>query len=171
MQESFGQRFVQANILPPNAHDIDWSAAPLHFKLYSNCEQIACTYRAVEQRASDTPEHLTRELVGRILADIYGLTRQNHRIGQGLSPQQADSLKTSSVTEDVKQAPLTSAFALLRPVPSGGALFPCEIYLLIGQGEDFSPGLYHYDAAHHALDILRQNDYSPILGNYLAHLA
>jgi SagB-type dehydrogenase family enzyme len=46
---------------------------------------------------------------------------------------------------------------LKRPAPSGGGLYPIEAYLALGDG------LYHYDAAHHALDLVRAGDHRPVL--------
>lgn len=49
------------------------------------------------------------------------------------------------------------AVRLKRPAPSGGALYPIEAYL----GD--AAGLHHYDAAHHALDLVRPGDHRPLL--------
>ncbi|MDR6594484.1 SagB/ThcOx family dehydrogenase [Saccharothrix longispora] len=48
---------------------------------------------------------------------------------------------------------------LKRPAPSGGALYPIEAYVALGD----PAGLYHYDAAHHALDLVRAGDHRPLL--------
>lgn len=47
---------------------------------------------------------------------------------------------------------------LRRPHPSGGALFPIEIYLGIFRGKDISRGLYHYIILSHQLELISQND-------------
>jgi SagB-type dehydrogenase family enzyme len=39
-----------------------------------------------------------------------------------------------------------------RPHPSGGARYPLETYVAVGQCEGIEPGLYHYDAAGHRLE-------------------
>ncbi|OKI16194.1 hypothetical protein A6A25_12965 [Saccharothrix sp. CB00851] len=49
------------------------------------------------------------------------------------------------------------AVRLKRPAPSGGALYPIEAYIALTEG------LYHYDAAHHALDLVRPGDHRPLL--------
>ena len=41
---------------------------------------------------------------------------------------------------------------LERPVPSGGGLYPLELYLLVQDVEGVEPGIYHYGALHHTLD-------------------
>ncbi|WP_051256500.1 SagB family peptide dehydrogenase [Cystobacter fuscus] len=39
-----------------------------------------------------------------------------------------------------------------RPHPSGGARYPLETYVVVGQCEGLEPGLYHHDAAGHRLE-------------------
>lgn len=43
---------------------------------------------------------------------------------------------------------------LTRPVPSGGGLYPLEIYLLVRRVRGLQPGVYHYAALDHALEQL-----------------
>jgi SagB-type dehydrogenase family enzyme len=47
-----------------------------------------------------------------------------------------------------------------RVIPSGGALYPLEIFLHAHKVDGLAPGLYHYDPEEHNLDILRQSDES-----------
>lgn len=48
---------------------------------------------------------------------------------------------------------------LRRHVPSGGALYPSELYLWVGGFQNLPDGIYHYDPAHHQLAQLRQGDF------------
>ncbi|SPF36844.1 McbC-like oxidoreductase [Candidatus Sulfopaludibacter sp. SbA4] len=47
-----------------------------------------------------------------------------------------------------------------RVIPSGGALYPLEIFLHAGKVDGLAPGLYHYDPEDHNLDVLRDRDES-----------
>ena len=42
----------------------------------------------------------------------------------------------------------------LRAVPSGGALYPLEIYAVLARVEGAEPGLYHFDSLRPALEVL-----------------
>ena len=44
---------------------------------------------------------------------------------------------------------------LERPVPSGGGLYPLEVYLLARRVESLEPGIYHYAVLPHALEQVR----------------
>ncbi len=48
----------------------------------------------------------------------------------------------------------------LRTAPSAGALYPIETYLSINRTETLQSGLYHYDVESHALEILKEGDFS-----------
>jgi SagB-type dehydrogenase family enzyme len=144
------QRYIQANVQPPDPREVDWPAKPLPFKLYRNCEQIPLGYGGTGSAQ-----------IGQMLVDIYGLTRQSHSIAM------FHPMLRYLPQEETGAMPFYTA--LLRPVPSGGALFPCELYLLVTPSQDLPAGIYHYDAAHHALDILVQGDYTAHLQSALAH--
>lgn len=45
-----------------------------------------------------------------------------------------------------------------RTAPSAGALYPLEIYLIVGKVDKLSPGIYHYIPAKHMLQKLREGD-------------
>ncbi|MDR6224025.1 SagB family peptide dehydrogenase [Desmospora profundinema] len=55
-----------------------------------------------------------------------------------------------------------------RFVPSGGALYPNELYVYLNMDE-VSRGIYHYDAAHHRLVLLRKGDYDSYLARALGY--
>ena len=61
---------------------------------------------------------------------------------------------TFGVREWVDVPPL-GKFAL-KTSPSGGALHPIEAYVVARDVEEISPGIYHYDASRHRLELLRR---------------
>jgi SagB-type dehydrogenase family enzyme len=54
-----------------------------------------------------------------------------------------------------------------RAVPSGGALYPLEIYLHTSRVEELEAGLYHYNPLRHELRLLRHGDDSRRLSEAL----
>jgi SagB-type dehydrogenase family enzyme len=53
--------------------------------------------------------------------------------------------------------------APLRSVPSGGALYPLEVYVLASRVDGLEPGLYHFDPLRRVLEVLRTEDPQPDL--------
>lgn len=47
----------------------------------------------------------------------------------------------------------------LRASPSAGALYPIEIYVVVGNVEKLKPGIYHYNVLEHSLELLKEGDF------------
>lgn len=122
----------------PEAHKIDWNAAPPRYHRYPGVERFILNW--------DPAEH--HQKLDRLLRDLYGLTRV-----RWIYP-------VDSQFRFLRGSP---SVAIGRPVPSGGALYPLSLYLATGANQEVPPGLYHYDAAHHALDLLRPGDHRTAL--------
>ena len=71
--------------------------------------------------------------------------------GAAITPQQLSTLLAAAYGIQGRLT-LGGLEFLERPVPSGGGLYPLEIYLLIREVADVAPGIYHYAALHHALE-------------------
>ena len=54
-----------------------------------------------------------------------------------------------------------------RVIPSGGALYPLEIYIHATRVDGLQTGLYHYDPEDHALDVLRTVDESETISRMM----
>jgi SagB-type dehydrogenase family enzyme len=52
-----------------------------------------------------------------------------------------------------------SDYLLLRSNPSGGALYPIEVYPIVFRGRDVAPGLYHYAPREHALELITAGEF------------
>lgn len=46
----------------------------------------------------------------------------------------------------------------MRSVPSGGALYPLEVYPAVRAVDGLAPGLYHYDPSRHLLEVVDERD-------------
>jgi len=46
----------------------------------------------------------------------------------------------------------------LRTVPSAGALYPLEIFLVVGRVENLDPGVYQYDPKSHSISKIKDGD-------------
>ncbi len=136
----------------PNFYD-----QPSRFKIYFDVERVALSTNFPRSLASmadilervSTPQSESRSLSTDELATILqfahgALTRR---------------LK---ITWNHDARPLAvyhaSPFAYGRGTPSGGGMYPTEIYWASGSSGKLVPGLYHYDNAHHALERLFTGD-------------
>jgi SagB-type dehydrogenase family enzyme len=72
---------------------------------------------------------------------------------------------TWGVREWVAVPPL-GRFAV-KTSPSGGALHPIEAYVVARDVEGISPGIYHYDAARHRLELLRRGATREQMSDYV----
>lgn len=48
----------------------------------------------------------------------------------------------------------------MRSAPSGGALYPIEIYLIVARVESLKPGLYHFQVSDSSLELVAEGDFS-----------
>lgn len=132
-RDNVGQEYVRVGESRPLPKTVDWDNTPSLFKLYRGCPKVPLD------------DH-TNSVVGRFLRDVYGLTRQRWTAPGEVSPR--GRRRTAARAKP-------SASTTMRPVPAGGARYPCELYLLAGPDQPVPPGVYHYDPAHHGLDVLR----------------
>lgn len=56
-----------------------------------------------------------------------------------------------------------SGMHLLRTAPSAGALYPFETYLYVDKVEDVPQGLYHFNVADFALDLIQDGNFNQLL--------
>ena len=83
---------------------------------------------------------------------------------RSLLPQQLSAVLGLSYRVTNPEAVIDETFpGPRRPVPSGGALYPLELYLAVLDVEDVAPGLYHYHPVQHCLEELHQTAPEPAL--------
>jgi SagB-type dehydrogenase family enzyme len=132
------------------ATPIDWAAAPPAHQRYPTAGRITLPWAA--PATPWPPVEPGPPLFGALLRELQGP-------------------RTSWVHQAALDPNATGAGPLVtirRPVPSGGALYPIETYLCAGASADAEAGLYHYDAAHHCLDLIRPGDHRGAVAETLA---
>ncbi|MFC4799698.1 SagB family peptide dehydrogenase [Neobacillus sp. GCM10023253] len=143
--------FEPEKITPPD-WQVDWDDAPLPYKLYRGLPEIPLTGDVpltLEKREADA--RIGLEELGAFLWYVYGLTRYAQY----------------GFLEDPEDKTTVSYLQLLRKfVPSGGALYPNELYVY-AKIKDVPTGIYHYDVAHHSLRLLREGNYDSYLSRSL----
>jgi len=137
----------------PQDVEIDWENAPLPYKLYRHLPAFPL--------ASDVPLTLTskREQEKPTLRDIGHFLWYTFGLAQ----------LSQSVMEQNSEEDLEQTLQLCRRfVPSGGGLYPSEIYIYL-KLEELPNGIYHYDVAHHRLILLREGQFDRYLGSALGN--
>jgi SagB-type dehydrogenase family enzyme len=125
----------------PPGWEVDWEDAPLPYKLYQGLPVFPLSHEVpltLEQR--EPPEQPSLRKVSSFLYYVFGLTQ----------------LSQTALSSGEEGPDLMQSFR--RFVPSGGALYPNELYVYL-KTEDFPAGVYHYDAARHSLVLLREGNY------------
>lgn len=134
--------FDTEKTFPPN-WQVDWEDAPLPYKLYQGLSTISLSGEVpltIKKREGvQTP---SLEELGQFLWYVYGLTQYAQ----------------STFIDGTKERNVGFTQSLRRFVPSGGGLYPNELYVYV-KLDDAPAGIYHYDVAHHRLILLREGNY------------
>ena len=142
-----------AEKIRPSDWKINWEDAPLAYKLYRNLPEFPLS--------SDVPLTLKRrkfykepdlDEVGHFLWYVYGLSQLSQLPFNWVWNKQAVNL-----------IQLYRRFA-----PSGGGLYPSELYIYLKVGH-LPVGIYHYDVAHHRLLLLREGNFDSYLSRALGN--
>jgi SagB-type dehydrogenase family enzyme len=132
--------------------EVDWEDAPLPYKLYRGLPTVPLsTDVPVSLTESHPPLQPTLERIGHFLWYVYGITG----VSQSVDPD--DSEEESYPVHSCR-----------RFAPSGGALYPNELYLYL-KLDDLPDGIYHYDVAHHCLVLLREGNVDSFLERSLGN--
>lgn len=127
----------------PSDMEVDWEDAPLPYKLYRGQPVVPLSAQVpLTLEGEGVAAKPDLHGVGDLLWYVYGLAQ---------------------ISE-----PLSTIYSYRRFVPSGGALYPSEIYVYL-KVEAVPFGVYHYDAAHHRLVLLRAGNFDDYLGRALGN--
>ncbi|MEH7305894.1 SagB family peptide dehydrogenase [Neobacillus drentensis] len=122
---------------------VDWEDAPLSYKLYRGLPVVPFSLEVpLTLEGQEPPVKPDLRKVGHFLWFVYGLTQ----VSQSVFPLDSTD-KTANLVQSYR-----------RFAPSGGALYPNELYVYL-KIEDLPFGVYHYDVAHHRLVLLREGNF------------
>ncbi|KAB7707097.1 SagB/ThcOx family dehydrogenase [Bacillus aerolatus] len=135
----------------PVDSEVDWEDAPLPYKLYRGLPVFPLSLEVPltleEWKAPEQPDFWK---ISYFLWYVFGLTQFSE-----------------TAFPSIDQAPeLMQSFR--RFAPSGGALYPNELYMYLKM-EDLPVGVYHYDVAHHRLVLLREGNFDSYIAQALGN--
>ncbi|WP_416728642.1 SagB family peptide dehydrogenase [Fictibacillus sp. JL2B1089] len=137
--------YETAKITPPD-WEVNWEDAPLPYKLYQGLPFVELS--SVFPDSLEHTEKPTLNHISHFLMYTFGLTEVSQ------SFPFVDRLDTWTTCR--------------RFVPSGGALYPSELYIYL-KIDDLAHGIYHYDVAHHRLVCLRKGNFDDYLKQALGN--
>jgi SagB-type dehydrogenase family enzyme len=146
-------QFDPDKVKPPD-WEANWEDAPLPYKLYRRlpafplCAEVPLTLAGCRVQAKAGLRD-----IGHFLWYVFGLAQVSH---------------TVFVMDSIEDAAGFPQQTNRRFVPSGGGLYPSELYIYL-KLEDLPAGIYHYDAAHHRLLLLREGNFDSYLGRALGN--
>lgn len=137
------------NLSPPG-WEVDWMDAPLPYKLYQDVPAFSLPLEVpLSLEKVEAPAHPDLFTIGHCLWYTFAVAK----VSQTLDPFE-------QITEPYQ--------SLRRFVPSGGGLYPSELYIYL-KLPDLPVGVYHYDSAHHRLLLLRKGNFDSFLKGALGH--
>ncbi|OFW75694.1 MAG: hypothetical protein A2201_08280 [Alicyclobacillus sp. RIFOXYA1_FULL_53_8] len=122
---------------------VNWDDAPLPFKLYRRLPTFELSHEVPLTIPRPDANLAAPELsdIGHFLWYTFGLSQRSYFVEVGDVPDEEIKVSTAS----------------RRFVPSGGGLYPSELYVYLKM-EPLPVGVYHYDVAHHRLVLLRKGN-------------
>lgn len=127
--------------------EVDWEDGPLPYKLYHDLPEIPLSLdiplTLEDQKAPVKPD---LRKISHFLWYVYGMTQ----FSQTVTPKNSAERQQDSM------------HSYRRFAPSGGALYPNELYVYL-KIDDVPDGVYHFDVSHHRLVLLREGNFDDYL--------
>ena len=136
------ERANQANWEP------NWEDAPLPYKLYKGLPVVPLSVEVpLSLSENQPPAKPDIQGIGHFLWYVYGMTQ---------------------VSESVFSEDDYPTYSNRRFAPSGGGLYPNELYVYL-KIDDLPEGIYHYDPSHHRLILLREGNFDSYISDALGN--
>ncbi|MFQ3544702.1 SagB family peptide dehydrogenase [Halobacillus rhizosphaerae] len=144
-------QFHSDRVNPPD-WEVNWEDAPLPYKLYRHLPGTLLS-REIPFSLKDSAlyQELDLNTISHFLWYVSGLTQYS----QTSLPSDMDG-KTETIQ------------SFRRFAPSGGGLYPNELYIYL-KLKELPAGIYHYDVAHHRLLLLRKGNFDYFLNKTLGN--
>ena len=141
----YNLQFDTEKVRPPD-WDVDWEDAPLPYKLYRDLPVFPLSIEVPLTLEGEPPlSQPDIRSFGHFLWYVFGL---------------------SQISQFEPEKDIVQSFR--RFAPSGGALYPNELYVYL-KLENVPEGVYHYDAAHHRLILLREGNFDSYIAEALGN--
>lgn len=139
--------FQNERVTPAN-WEVNWDDAPHPYKLYRHLQE----FRLPDEIPLVIKDRPNLNKIAHFLWYTYGLTQFNQT-----------AFPSSTGEEGIE-----TMQGFRRFPPSGGGLYPSELYVYL-KLEDLPHGIYHYDVAHHRLLLLRKGNFDSYLTSALGN--
>ncbi|PMC35660.1 NADH oxidase [Bacillus sp. UMB0899] len=127
--------------------EVDWEDGPLAYKLYYDLPEIPLSSEIpLTLESQEPPNKPDLKRIGHFLWYVYGLTQFSHSV----------------FPMDSSESQLEIMQSYRRFAPSGGGLYPNEVYVYL-KIDDVPEGIYHYDTSHHRLVLVREGSFDDYL--------
>lgn len=144
--------FAIDKVCPPD-WEVEWEDAPLPYKLYRHLPSFPLSLEVpLTLETWEKPAMPTLGKIGHFLWYVYGNTQ----------------FAETALNEKGTEHEYACMYSSRRFVPSGGALYPNELYLYL-KIKELPEGVYHYDVAHHRLVLLREGNYDSYIARALGN--
>jgi SagB-type dehydrogenase family enzyme len=136
---------------------IDWEDQPSRFKVYQGAElhplpvcygRPLASFGSVLSSEPVRPQPLTSDRLSQLLLYTNGILGRKMDLNWN-----SDNFGRLHI----------SGAAHTRGPASGGGMYPFEIYYVAGTGGTVTPGIYHYDTAHHSLARICTGDWTSVV--------
>lgn len=144
--------FAIDKVIPPD-WEVDWEDAPLPYKIYRDLPFFSLSLEVpLSLEVWEIPAKPNLRKIGHFLWYVYGITQFTEmRAGFAGTENEEDTIYSNR-----------------RFAPSGGALYPNELYIYL-HIENVPAGIYHYDAAQHRLVLLREGHFDSYIARTLGN--
>jgi SagB-type dehydrogenase family enzyme len=143
-----GDRYQQETKYEPDRmprHRLDWANKPAIYKEYPNTKKFELPPFELNQPLSLDMVIKQRKSIRNFQAKPISQGRLSYLLWASTGIQR---------TEDGYE---------FRTVPSAGALYPIETYVVVNNVKNLETGVYHYSIKSHALELIKQGDFRRII--------